>query len=242
MNAQKLGLIIALLAQTALFAACATNEGEYATFTIPGSGSPQYASSNSSSTSSGTDSSKAIPKAEQVKSVSAPEMSRGSDGAMMKHNLRQIVEYDTYKMTKLVNREINMKEDSTDAFLDQVAATLGQTVFLQPHFTEREVALRELKGKVDQEEYVIVLEKAADSLMSILKSSGAASDQAGATIALTNLVVEVKALKRPELKGILQKIAVARLKVSDDAKRYAVQSMQGLISPSQEAETALKAL
>jgi hypothetical protein len=161
---------------------------------------------------------------------------------MLRHTLRQIVEYDVTKMLYLVNHEINMKESDEEIFLNQAASVLSGTVMIQPHFTERETAIHELKGKLDQEDYIVVLSRAADQLIQIYQTSPYASDQAGALVALTNLVVEMKSSHRPELKSTMQKIASADLKVKDEARKYARESMDRLVSPSTEAQTALQTM
>lgn len=234
--AKAAGVSIFSVAIGLMAAGCATSEGTDATFDVPtpsyyGQPPAQPGTSHSSATSS---------NAAAVKSDTTPPPAVGT--SMMRHTLRQLAEYDAYKMGRLVNREINIKDDDDDSYLNQVAITLGQTVFIQPHFTEREVALRELKGKIDQEDYMVVLKMAADNLLQIVETSSSASDQAGGMVALTNLVTEVRALKRPELRPILQKIADANLKISEDAQKYAADPMEQLVSPSAEAVNALKAL
>lgn len=167
---------------------------------------------------------------------------RANDNGVMRHKLRDLVEYDTSRMTKLVNKELNMKENNDEAFLNNASDVLSQTVMVQPNFTEREAAIRELKGKLDQEDYLEVMRRAANNLLSIATTSPAPSDQAGALVALRNLVVEAKGMKRPELKATLQKIAAANLQISEAAKKYAGEPMESLTSPSIEAASALQSL
>lgn len=227
-----LGLFVG--AQVLLFNACATNEGSEPTFDVP---RPTYGQQESAPTKTKTAKASAQAQAQAAAPIPLP-----TDGTMMRHTLRQVAEYDSYRMERLVDREINLKEDDNESYLNQVAITLGQTVFIQPHFTERETALKVLKGKIDQEDYVVVVEKAANDLLSIAKTSPSASDQAGAMVALTNLVTEVRSMKRPELKDILQKIANANLTISEAAQKYASDPMERLVSPSSEAQVALKSL
>lgn len=158
---------------------------------------------------------------------------------MMRHTLREIVEYDVSKMFRLLHKELDLKESDEEAFYNQAAAVLGQTVMLQTHYTERDAATREFKSRIDNEDYIVIVDRAADQLIHISQSSPFASDQVGAVVALTNLVLEIKSSKRPELKSTLQKIANAKLNVSTEAKKYARDSMEKLPSPVAEAKNAL---
>jgi len=157
----------------------------------------------------------------------------------MRHSLRDLVRFDSNKMMKLVDAEMNMRETDEDAFLRDATMVLTQTVLVQPSFTEREVALRELKAKLDPEDYIFILQKASDNLISLIKNSPAPSDQATALVGLKNLVIEAKTLNREELKATIQKIADAHIQVSKAAQRYADEPMLQLVSPSSEAELAL---
>jgi Mg2+ and Co2+ transporter CorA len=170
------------------------------------------------------------------------EAAKPSETKTMRHNLREVVEYDIAKMIHLVNIEINMKETNEDLFLANASSVLAETVLIQPHYTEREGALKELKGKIDQDDYSYVLQKAAENLLAIIQNSRSSADKATALVGLKNWVIEAKTLKQPELKDMLRKIADLHIAVTDDAKRYAQEPMQNLISPSLEAETALKTL
>jgi hypothetical protein len=157
---------------------------------------------------------------------------------IMRHSLREMVRYDSYNMSRLVDKEINMKEKDEDAFLKDATMVLTQTVLVQPHYVEREVALRELKGKLDQEDYIVILGQAADNLIFLARSANA-SDQAGAIVGLNNLVMESNMLHRPELRPTLQKIAEANIQVSTEAKKYAEEPMERLMSPSTSAQLVL---
>lgn len=162
-----------------------------------------------------------------------------SSAPTMRHSLREMVHYDSYKMSRLVDQEMNMRETDEDAFLRDALMVLTQTVLVQPNYTEREVALHQLKSKLDQEDYIYILQKASDNLIYLISNSTAPSDQATALVGLKNLVLEAKGLNRVELKPMLQKIADAHIQVSSSAQRYADEPMQQLISPSSEAELAL---
>jgi hypothetical protein len=162
-----------------------------------------------------------------------------STAPTMRHSLRELVHYDSYTMTRLVDKELNMRETDEDAFLRDATMVLTQTVIVQPHFPERQAALRELKAKLDQEDYIYILQKASDNLVYLIKNSPAPSDQATALVGLKNLVLEAKTLNREELKPSLQKIADAHIQVSQAAQQYADEPMMQLVSPSSEAELAL---
>ena len=244
--------IAAVAASSLLLGGCASTEGTEKTFDVP---LPSYYKQAAAANNSTADSLRIQKSDSSSTNSSGSKMSKNSastganaapsnpiDSNMMRHSLRQIVEYDNYKMSRLVDREIDLKTADNDVFLGQVAVTLGQTVMLQPHFTERETALRELKGKIDQDDYVLVIERAANDLLMIIRSSQTPSDQAGATVALTNLVTEIKSLKRSELREVLQKIADANISVSDQARHYAQDPMEKIVSPSDEAQSALKTL
>jgi hypothetical protein len=157
---------------------------------------------------------------------------------VMRHSLRELVRYDAYNMSRLVNKEINLKEKDEDAFLKDASMVLTQTVLIQPHYFEREVALRELKSKLDPEDYIVILGQAAENLIYLSKSANA-SDQAGAIVGLNNLIMETNSLHRTELKPILQKIADANIEASTEAKHYAEEPMERLTSPSTSAQLAL---
>ena len=134
-----------------------------------------------------------------------------------------------------------MKEKDETAFLRDAEMVLTQTVLVQPHFPERQVALRELKSKLDQEDYLVILEQAADNLLYLAKSTNP-SDQAGAIVALNNLIIEGDTLHRPELRPTLQKIADTTIHISKEAKHYAEEPMAKLNSPSAMAQLALAPL
>ena len=157
---------------------------------------------------------------------------------VMRHSLREMVHYDSYNMSRLVNKEINMKEQDDDAFLRGATMVLTQTVLIQPHYVERQVALRELKSKLDQEDYIVILQQAADNLIFLAKSENP-SDQAGAIVGLNNLIQESNTLHRTELTSTIQKIADANIQVSSEAKKYAAEPMERLTSPSTSAAIVL---
>lgn len=164
----------------------------------------------------------------------------GSSSSSMRHSLREIMNYDASKMVNLVNKEIESDKDD-DAYLTVLARILAQTVLIQPHFTEREAAVRELKGKITQEDYIDVVKRAGDVLLSIADSSEGA-DEATAKMGLLNFVIEARSLHNAGLKPILKKIAEAKLELSESAKKYADESMQKIASASSEAQAALQKL
>jgi hypothetical protein len=168
-----------------------------------------------------------------------PDFTTLSSAPVMRHNLREIVQYDSFKMDQMVNKEINLKEPDEDIFLRNISTVLAETVFIQPDFEERESALHEIKSKLEQEDYTYVISLASDVLLDVIQTSRVASDQATALVGLENLVVEARSLNRSELKPTLQKIVDAKIHVSAEAVAYAREPMDQLISPSAEALSAL---
>jgi hypothetical protein len=157
-------------------------------------------------------------------------------------DVREILLCDTPAMEKLVRNTINMKETNDEKFYNS-AADAYILALSHPRFTERDAAIKELKGKIEQEYYVVIIKRATEKLLTKVHASTIAA-QATAMVALTNLVVEARALKREELKETLQKIADADLQISDDLNKWVRQPLLGedLISPSQQAKKALAAL
>ena len=165
----------------------------------------------------------------------------------IRHTIREVAEYDIPKMISLMNKEFNSKTTNEEKYFRQAVAVYGQTILIQPHFDEREATIREFKSKIEQSEYLDVIPKAAEDLISFTQSDNP-SDQASALLALTNLVVEVRSIyahekeAQPDLKALLYRIRDAKLKVSDNAKRYAHEQVSELVSPSDEAGSALNTL
>ncbi len=157
----------------------------------------------------------------------------------MRHSLKELVHLDSYKMTRLVNKEMNMQEGNEETFLREATMVLTQTVLVQPQYPEREAAIHELKGKLDQEDYIYILQKAADDFIYLIRNNPAPSDQATALVGLKNLVLEASSLNRTDLKPTIQKIADAHIEVSQAAQKYADEPMMQLTSPSTQATLAL---
>lgn len=161
---------------------------------------------------------------------------------LLRHSLRDLIHYDKLTMIRLVNKEINMKEENDERFLNNVADVLGQTVMLQPEFGAREASLRQLRGKLDNEEYIEVVERATNRLIGVAALVSSGADQASLFVALTNLIVEIKSLKREELKTSLEKIANAKLELNKEGKRYSMETLKRITSPSEDAKVVLSSL
>jgi hypothetical protein len=172
---------------------------------------------------------------------------RDSSDHVIRHTLREVAEYDSPKMISIVNKEFAPGSNGEQYFFNRASIILGQTVLVQPHFTEREASIREFKSKFEQSEFLGLLPQTADELISLSLSSNPA-DQASALYALTNLVIEVRSAYklekdfREELHNLLVHLRDAKLHVSDQAKRYAHEQIADLVSPSDEAAEALKML
>lgn len=160
---------------------------------------------------------------------------------IMRHNIREIMSYDAEDMEKLVNKEINHKEQDDDVFQTQAAQVLTQTVLVHPRFTEREAALARLRGKMQQEEFLEVMRRGADMLVALLEDKNASpADQASGLVALTNLVIEAREMKRENFKSMLEKISKAEIEISEEARIWGREPLKNLISPSAEAKAALE--
>jgi hypothetical protein len=157
----------------------------------------------------------------------------------VRHTLKEVATYDEVKMVKLVQKEINLKEEDDNAYLENVATVLAETVLIQPDYGAREAGLKELRGKLEPEEFPLVVEIAASRLLAKAQSPDPAV-QATVFVALTNLVTEARAAKKADYKATLQKIADANLVVSDEARNYARYPIRKIISPSVEAKAVLE--
>lgn len=158
----------------------------------------------------------------------------------LRHNIREIVTFDSERMEKMVNEAINSKENDDEAFFSQAADALSDTVLVHPRFTEREAGLGRLKSKMDQEEYFEVMRRSASKLVKILKDDNSSpADQATALMALTNWVIEARHLPEEEMKATLEKVASAQIEISDEAREFGREPLERMVSPSEEAQLAL---
>jgi Pyruvate/2-oxoacid:ferredoxin oxidoreductase gamma subunit len=166
---------------------------------------------------------------------------------MIRHTLREEAELDTPKLISLMNREFATDSNNDQVYFRRASVVLGQTVLVQPSFAERQNSIKEFKSKFEQSEFLDLLPQTAEQLISITESNNAA-DQASALFALTNLVVEIRAVYKGEkefkedLHALLIRVRDANLKVSEKARRYAHEQIANLVSPSDEARAVLKIL
>lgn len=156
----------------------------------------------------------------------------------MQHPLRTVIAYDKVTMVKLVEKELDTTEPDYDTFINGAAKVLGETVMVHPEFGAREAGLRQLRSKMQLEDYYLVIDRAATKLLYIA-GKGNAADQATAFVSLNNLVAEIKSLKASELQPTLNKIAAADLELSREAEFYSKGTMKQIKSPSSSAKTAL---
>jgi len=179
--------------------------------------------------------------------MSESEMNAQNQRHTIRHTIRELAEYDNIKMISLMNKEFNSNISDDKKYLIQAVTVFGQTILVQPHFTEREATVREFKSKIEQNEYLDLIPQTAEQLISISESENPA-DQASAIFALTNLVVEIRSIYKserefqPELKALLFRIRDSHIKVKDSAQRYAHEQVSELVSPSEEANLTLKTL
>ncbi len=163
------------------------------------------------------------------------------DNPLMRHPLREVVaqnSIDPRSTVRLVQTELNANEPDQDVFLSNAADVMAQTILVQPRLTPRTAAILELKNKLQPGELIPVIEQASKQLLALARSSNSV-DQATSLVALTNLVVEFRDLKKVGVSDILQTIADANLKVSDEARKYGQVAMVTVVSPSREARAAL---
>ncbi len=158
--------------------------------------------------------------------------------------LREIMTLDSEQMERLVNKQLSVNEKEDEIFYSQAAQVLAHTALLHPRFSEREAAISRIKSKMDQDEYYIVVRRAAEILLSEIESSqkGETIDgrlQAAALVALTHWVIEARNLPQEEVGAELQKIASAEIEISDEAIAYGREPVKELNSPSEEAKVAL---
>jgi hypothetical protein len=163
-------------------------------------------------------------------------------GHSMRHTIREMMDTDLERILKMVRREVDFKERDDEILINMAAVTLGQTIMMHPGFNEREAAFRELKMRVQPEYVNTIIARAIENLLDIAKNSPYPADQAGANLALTNLVLEMKSRNKKDFVRELTLVAEAGIKVSDDAKTYAKKSMIRIVSPSIEARAALATL
>ncbi|MBK9294263.1 MAG: hypothetical protein IPM57_07440 [Oligoflexia bacterium] len=163
-----------------------------------------------------------------------------AEATVMRHNIREIMTLDVEDMERLVNKEINSKEKNDDVFFNQSAQVLTQTVLVHPRFSERQAALARLKSKMLNEEFVEVMRRSFDMLLSLLEDKSVApSDEASALVALTNLVIEARQMTKEDFKPQLEKVVKADIEISDEARNFGREPLKNLISPSLEAKASL---